>query len=93
MRDLDVRRDGVKQHRPVALGRVALEAQQGARSLRCEREHLRRLRDRLGKLELTGIDALEIRMPPGARSRPALGRRAERFQMDIFDPRFGQRRR
>ena len=50
----------------MAAGRVALVAEQGARLLARQVEHLRALRDRLGQLELAGVDALELRVAPGA---------------------------
>ena len=54
--------------------RVAFEAQKRTWLLARKLEHLRRLRDRLGKLELTGVDALQVRSRPArAAARPSAG--------------------
>ena len=79
-----------QQQRAVAPDRVAFEAQQGARLLGGKLAHLRRGDDRFGEFELPGVDPLELGMAPLARRLAAFGRRAERLQMDIFDPRLGE---
>ena len=91
MRDLDVRRDGVEQQGPVAVRRLALEAQQGARLVLGQSEHLRALGDRFGELELSGIDALEVGMASCASGRPALGRPTKCVQVHLFDAGFLER--
>lgn len=72
--------------------RLTLHAQQRARLLTGKLQHLRALHHRLRKLELPGIDSLELGVTSGARGGPPVGWRAERLQMDIFDPRLVERR-
>jgi hypothetical protein len=57
MSDVGVGRDGVEQQCAMAMGGLALHAQQGARPLARKLEHLRALRDRFWELELPGVDA------------------------------------
>src|SRR4051794_14233320 len=71
----------------MAVGGLALHADERARLLICEVEHLRRLCNRFGKLELPRIDALEVVMPAGPRGGTAFRGRAESFEVNIFDPR------
>lgn len=74
----------------MAAGRVALVTKEGARLLASELQHLRALGNRFGELELTRIDALQLFCPAGARCCSPVGRRAQRAQMHIIDPGFGQ---
>jgi len=75
----------------MALGRLALHAQQCARFLRREVEHLCTLRDRFRKLELAGVNSLHIFVSPGPGRGPAFGGRAQGLQVDIFDADFAER--
>src|SRR6185312_10962703 len=77
--DFRVTSNSIKEEGAVAMRRLALHAQQRARFLAREREHLGRLHDRLGKLELAGVDALQIVMPARSRRSSSLRRRAERL--------------
>ena len=71
---LGIRGDRFEQQGAVAMRGLALEAQQRARLFRRQLEHLRGLRHRFGQLELAGIDALQVRVPPGrAAARPSAG--------------------
>src|SRR5437660_5197264 len=72
----------------MAVRGLALEAEQGARALACQLNHLCALGDRLRQLELAGIDARHVLVPPRPCCGAALGRSAEGPQMDIFDPSF-----
>ena len=71
--------------------RLAFVAEQRARFLVGKRDHLRSFRDRLGELELSGINPFEVGMAPGPRRGTPVRRSAERAQVDIFDARFRQR--
>ena len=51
------------------------------------------LRDRFGKFELAGVDALQIGVPPGPRRGAAFRGRPERLQVHIFDAGFLERGR
>ena len=58
----------------VASGGFALVAEQGARLLRGQLAHLLGLDDRLGQLELAGVDPLQILLPAArAAERPSAG--------------------
>src|SRR4030095_313310 len=67
------------------MSRISLHAQKRAWPISCELEHLRRLRHGLGKLELAGIDALQLLVPTRSRGRAALRRSTEGLQMNILD--------
>ena len=82
---------GVEQQATMAVLGLALIAEQRTRLLFGEREHLRRLRHRLGQFQLTRVDPRHVGMPPGPRRRSAVGWGAKRLQMDILDPRFLER--
>jgi hypothetical protein len=89
--DLGISGHGVQQQRSMAMRRLPLHAQQRTRLFANELEHLRRLHHRLGKLELTRVDARHIRVPARPRCRPSFGGRAERLEVHVFDPSFFER--
>ena len=57
----------------MALGWLALVAQQRARLFRRQLPHLPGLDDRLGEIELPGVDPLEVLVPPGPSRRSPIG--------------------
>jgi len=69
----------------MAAARVALVTKQSARLLARQLEHLRPLGDRFGKLELAGVNALELLVPPLARRLAPPGRGAKGAQVNIVD--------
>ena len=78
--------DCIEQERSMANGRIAFEAQEGGGFFTRELKHLSRLNNRLRQFQLAGIDALKVGLSTGPRCCPAVGRRSERFEMEIFDP-------
>lgn len=46
--------------------------------------------DGFGKLQLAGVDPIEVFGPSGPRRRPPVGRGAEHSQVDLVDPDFRQ---
>lgn len=69
---------------------LALVAQERARLLFRQVEHPGTFGDRFRKLELTGVNALQIFRPSGTSGGAPIRRRAKRPQMDIIDPDFRQ---
>ena len=68
----------------------ALETQQRARFLGRKFAQLLSRDNRLGQVELPRVNTLQIGMPPFSCGLATFGRRAERFQIHIVDPCFGQ---
>ena len=92
MLDLGVAGDRLKKQCPVAMRGVAFEAQKRAGLLFRQRNHLRRLGDRLRKLELSCVNPLEIGMASSSGGTTPFSRRSKRFEVTIFDACFFQSR-
>lgn len=69
----------------MAAGGFAFVAKERARLLFGESDHLRRFGHRFWKLQLAGVNALQVFDPPGARGRPAIRWSSKRAQMDVID--------
>ena len=88
--DLGILGDGVDQQCAMAMRRVSFETQERTRLFGRKVEHLHRLRDRLGKFELTAVNALQVCIAPRPRRSATLRGGSERAQVNIINSCFCQ---